>query len=172
MDTKDEFREEIELATKRREAELVTMMQASLKKKLEGYYTTVERDVYVPDEYTGEVVFKKKTITKKECPPDLRTIKMLLEREDKRKEKETERKLKKEEKASDIAVTENEILPKPIDETLESLSQELSEYPPKNECVKREMQVLTCERTRKEERNRRRNMTNEKIKKSVRFVRF
>ena len=83
MDTKEEFRREIEEAMAHREAEMITMVQASLKKKLEGYYTTVEKDIYVPDEYTGEVVFKQKTITKKECPPDLKTIKMLLERQDK-----------------------------------------------------------------------------------------
>ena len=84
MNTKDDFRHEVEQAVARREAELMTMVHASLKKKLEGYYTTVEKDIYVPGEYTGELVFKQKTITKKECPPDLRTIKMLLDRQDKK----------------------------------------------------------------------------------------
>ncbi len=84
MDSKEEFRLEIEQAMKHRETELMGIVQASLKKKLEGYYTLVEKDVYVPDETTGEAVLKSKTITKKECPPDLRTIKMLLDRNDKK----------------------------------------------------------------------------------------
>lgn len=43
--------------------------------------TTVEKNIYVPDERNPDkLVFKSKVIIKKECPPDLRTIKMLLDR--------------------------------------------------------------------------------------------
>ncbi|SBW03004.1 hypothetical protein [uncultured Dysgonomonas sp.] len=85
LDTKPGFRKEVDMAVSRRSEAMQTMMQAALKKKLEGYITTVEKDIYVPDERNpDELVFKSKVIIKKECPPDLRTIKMLLDREDKR----------------------------------------------------------------------------------------
>ncbi len=66
MNTKGDFRREVEQAVAHREAELMMMVQASPKKKLEGYYTTVEKDIYVPDEHTGKIIFKQKTVTKKE----------------------------------------------------------------------------------------------------------
>ncbi|MDR1502243.1 MAG: hypothetical protein LBT43_07300 [Prevotella sp.] len=81
MDTKPGFRKEIDMAVSRRNEAMQTMMQAALKKKLEGYMTTVEKNIYVPDERNPDkLVFKSKVIIKKECPPDLRTIKMLLDR--------------------------------------------------------------------------------------------
>ncbi|HMM03288.1 MULTISPECIES: hypothetical protein [unclassified Dysgonomonas] len=81
MDTKPGFRKEVDMAVSRRSEAMQTMMQAALKKKLEGYMTTVEKDIYVPDERNPDkLVFKSKVIIKKECPPDLRTIKMLLDR--------------------------------------------------------------------------------------------
>ena len=81
LDTKPGFRKEVDMAVSRRSEAMQTMMQAALKKKLEGYMTTVEKDVYVPDERNPDkLVFKSKVIIKKECPPDLRTIKMLLDR--------------------------------------------------------------------------------------------
>ncbi len=81
LDTKPGFRKEVDMAVSRRSEAMQTMMQAALKKKLEGYMTTVEKDIYVPDERNpDELVFKSKVIIKKECPPDLRTIKMLLDR--------------------------------------------------------------------------------------------
>ena len=81
MDTKPGFRKEVDMAVSRRSEAMQTMMQVALKKKLEGYMTTVEKDIYVPDERNPDkLVFKSKVIIKKECPPDLRTIKMLLDR--------------------------------------------------------------------------------------------
>ncbi|MBF0650211.1 hypothetical protein IR083_15395 [Dysgonomonas sp. GY75] len=81
LDTKPGFRKEVDMAVSRRSEAMQTMMLAALKKKLEGYMTTVEKDIYVPDERNpDELVFKSKVIIKKECPPDLRTIKMLLDR--------------------------------------------------------------------------------------------
>jgi AcrR family transcriptional regulator len=184
MDTKDDFRREIEQAMARREAEMMTMVQASLKKKLEGYYTTVEKDIYVPNEYTGEVVFKQKTITKKECPPDLRTIKMLLDRQDKKTASsgflpKGEKKSAKECTIQDEAGTlekieepDNDMEQKPAEEILETCAEAITEFPPKNEHIEREMKVLTSSQKRKAEHKKKKNMTTEKIKKSVRFVRF
>lgn len=85
MDTKPEFKKEVDLAISRRSEAMLAAVQTALKKKLEGYVTTIEKDIYVPDSNNPEeLIFKSKVITKKECPPDLRTIKMLLEREDKK----------------------------------------------------------------------------------------
>ncbi|WP_419031784.1 hypothetical protein [Dysgonomonas gadei] len=175
MDTKEEFRREIEEAMAHREAEMITMVQASLKKKLEGYYTTVEKDIYVPDEYTGEVVFKQKTITKKECPPDLKTIKMLLERQDKKDS--PSRSPQGEEKFAGgyIIKDEPETLEEKeesAEEILETCVESIIDFPPKKEYIERSMKKLTSSQKRKAEHKKKKNMTTEKIKKSVRFVRF
>ncbi|MDR2001591.1 MAG: hypothetical protein LBQ74_01020 [Prevotella sp.] len=168
MDTKDDFRQEIEQAVARREAEMMTMVQASLKKKLEGFYTTVEKDIYVPDEYTGEIVFKQKTVTKKECPPDLRTIKMLLDRQDKKtalpglpkgEEKVTKECTMKDEAGTleKTEETDNGMAQKPVEEILETCAAAITEYPPKNEYMEREMKVLTSSQKRKAEHKKKKN---------------
>ena len=182
MNTRGDFRSEVEQAVARREAELMTMVHASLKKKLEGYYTTVEKDIYVPDGHTGELVFRQKTVTKKECPPDLRTIKMLLDRKDK---DSTSRPPRGEEKATKactmkdeagtpekIEAADNSIEQKPAEEILETCAEAITEFPPKNEHTKKDMQVLTSSQKRKGEHKKKKNMTTEKIKKTVRCVRF
>ena len=183
MDTKEEFRREIEQAMAHREAEMITMVQASLKKKLEGYYTTVEKDIYVPDEYTGEIVFKQKTITKKECPPDLKTIKMLLERQDKKdspsRPPQGQEKVAKECTMKDevgtpekIEEADNVKEQKTAEEILGTCVESITDFPPKNEYIERNMKELTSSQKRKAEHKKKKNMTTEKIKKSVRFVRF
>lgn len=183
MDTKEEFRQEIEQAIARREAELMTMVHALLKKKLEGYYTTVEKDIYVPDEHTGEIIFKQKTVTKKECPPDLRIIKMLLERQDKKSNpSQTPKEEKKVTKGctmndesgtlEKIEETDNGMGQKTIEEILETCAEAITEFPPRNEHIEKEMRVLTSSQKRKAEYKKKKNMTTGKIKKSVRFVRF
>ncbi|EGK02780.1 helix-turn-helix transcriptional regulator [Dysgonomonas gadei] len=182
MNTKGDFRSEVEQAVARREAELMTMMHASLKKKLEGYYTTVEKDIYVPDGHTGELVFKQKTVTKKECPPDLRTIKMLLDRQDKNSpsrpprgdEKAAKKCTMKDEAGTleKIEKADNSIDQKPAEEILETCAEAITEFPPKNGHIKKDMQVLTSSQKRKAEHKKKKNMTTEKIKKTVRCVRF
>ena len=183
MNTRGDFRSEVEQAVARREAELMTMIHASLKKKLEGYYTTVEKDIYVPDGHTGELVFKQKTVTKKECPPDLRTIKMLLDRKDKKdslsrlpqgEEKAAKACTMKDEAETleKIEEADNSIDQKPAEEILETCAEALTEFPPKNEHTKKGMQVLTSSQKRKGEHKKKKNMTTEKIKKTVRCVRF
>ena len=177
MNTRGDFRNEVEQAVARREAELMTMMHASLKKKLEGYYTTVEKDIYVPDGHTGEPVFKQKTVTKKECPPDLRTIKMLLDRQDKSRQGE-EKSAKecvmksKPETLKKRVEPEKEIILNPAEEILETCAEAITEFPPKNGHIKKDMQVLTSSQKRKAEHKKKKNMTTEKIKKTVRCVRF
>ncbi|MDR1504864.1 MAG: helix-turn-helix domain-containing protein [Prevotella sp.] len=181
MNTKGDFRSEVEQAVVRREAELLTMVHASLKKKLEGYYTTVEKDIYVPGEHTGELVFKQKTITKKECPPDLRTIKMLLDRQDKspsrlpRREEKAAKECTMKNESGTLEKTEetdNGMQQKTIEEILETCAEAITEYPPKNEHMEREMKVLTSSQKRKAEHKKKKNMTTGKIKKCVRCVRF
>ena len=168
MNTKDDFRHEVEQAVARREAELMTMVHASLKKKLEGYYTTVEKDIYVPGEYTGELVFKQKTITKKECPPDLRTIKMLLDRQDKKNvlsrssqgEENTAKECTMKDEAGTLEKTEeadNGMEQKAVEEILETCSTAITEYPPKNEHMERNMKVLTSSQKRKAEHKKKKN---------------
>ena len=182
MNTRGDFRSEVEQAVARREAELMTMVHASLKKKLEGYYTTVEKDIYVPDGHTGELVFKQKTVTKKECPPDLRTIKMLLDRQDKNSPSRSPRgdeKAAKECTMKDEAGTlekieeaDNSIDQKPAEEILETCAEAITEFPPKNGHIKKDIQILTSSQKRKAEHKKKKNMTTEKIKKTVRCVRF
>ena len=168
MNTRDDFRSEVEQAVTRREAELMMMVHASLKKKLEGYYTTVEKDIYVPGEHTGELVFKQKTITKKECPPDLRTIKMLLERQDRKnvlsRSSQEEEKAAKECTMKDESGTlektegtDNGMQQKTIEEILETCAEAITEYPPKNEHMEREMKVLTSSQKRKAEQKKKKN---------------
>ena len=165
MDSKEEFRLEIEQAIKHRETELMGMVQASLKKKLEGYYTLVEKDIYTPDEATGEAVLKSKTIIKKECPPDLRTIKMLLERSDKKSSSQPHR----EEKVIPI---ENKIIenatefPDKQEETEEVIKESVLET-----CAEKDTKRLTSSATRMNEKKKR-NLPREKIKKHVKFVKF
>ena len=167
MNTRGDFRSEVEQAVARREAELMTMVHASLKKKLEGYYTTVEKDIYVPDGHTGELVFRQKTVTKKECPPDLRTIKMLLDRKDK---DSTSRPPRGEEKATKactmkdevgtlekIEEADNSIEQKPAEEILETCTEAITEFPPQNGHIKKDMQVLTSSQKRKAEHKKKKN---------------
>ena len=167
MNTRGDFRSEVEQAVARREAELMTMVHASLKKKLEGYYTTVEKDIYVPDGHTGELVFKQKTVTKKECPPDLRTIKMLLDRQDKNSPSRSPRgdeKAAKECTMKDEAGTlekieeaDNSIDQKPAEEILETCAEAITEFPPKNGHIKKDIQILTSSQKRKAEHKKKKN---------------
>jgi hypothetical protein len=61
---------------------------------------------------------------------------------------------------------------KVVEEILETCAAAITEYPPKNEYMERNMKVLTSSQKRKAEHKKKKNMTTEKIKKSVRCVRF
>lgn len=62
---------------------LLSMAYSSIKKRLEGGMIEEEKDIYVPDENNpAKLLFKSRTIRRKECLPDLHTIKMILNRND------------------------------------------------------------------------------------------
>ena len=89
MDTKPEFKEAIDEAMRQRDEMLVSIARASLRKKLEGYTLTEEKITYEPAKSNPNIeVEKSRVVRKKQYPPDLRAIRYVLEREEKRKEKE------------------------------------------------------------------------------------
>lgn len=78
------FDKEIEDAMSYRNETLLSMAYSSIKQRLERYTLVEEKDIYTPNEADPEeMVFKSKTVHKKEHLPDLRTIKMILDRADK-----------------------------------------------------------------------------------------
>ena len=81
-----EFARELEEAIDRNHDATMDAVRVAVKKKLEGCRTTQTRIKYTYTE-DGEWVPKEKTVTSKDCPPDNRTIKMMLDREDQRREK-------------------------------------------------------------------------------------
>jgi transposase-like protein len=98
--TKPEFREEIDRAIEQRDETVLAMAHSSLKERLSNYTLTEEKDTYIPDESDPSVlVLKSKIIRKKEYLPDLRTIKMVLDRADKKKAKQRKQEEEKIEKA-------------------------------------------------------------------------
>ncbi|GAB6123162.1 helix-turn-helix domain-containing protein [Dysgonomonas termitidis] len=78
------FDKEIEDAMSYRNEILLSMAYSSIKQRLGRYTLIEEKDIYTPDETNPEeMIFKSKTVHKKEYLPDLRTIKMILDRADK-----------------------------------------------------------------------------------------
>ena len=83
-DTKPELAREISKAENHREERTRQMLYSSLKKRLDGYIMVEEKEIYLPDPGNPEgVSLQSKTIKRKNCLPDLRTIKLLLDRQDK-----------------------------------------------------------------------------------------
>lgn len=67
----------------RREDRIRQMLYSSLKKRLDGYMMVEEKETYLPDEHEPEkLVLQSKVIRRKSCLPDLKTIKLLLDRQD------------------------------------------------------------------------------------------
>lgn len=85
--TKPEFRKAIEQAEDRRDDDLAALARKSLREKIEGCIIVTERVTYVDDGYGGQTM-KSKVVTQRKCQPDTRAIKLALERQDKRREKE------------------------------------------------------------------------------------
>ncbi|MFV0312990.1 MAG: phBC6A51 family helix-turn-helix protein [Dysgonomonas sp.] len=82
-DTKPELAREITNAENRREERTRQMLYSSLKKRLDGYIMVEEKEIYLPDANNPEgISLQSKTIKRKNCLPDLRTIKLLLDRQD------------------------------------------------------------------------------------------
>ncbi|MBB4036465.1 hypothetical protein GGR21_002367 [Dysgonomonas hofstadii] len=91
------FSHEIEDAMEYRSEVLLSMAYSSIKQRLERHTIAEEKDTYIPDETdSGNLKFKSRIIRKKERLPDLRTIKMILDRADK-KIKDEKLKIKNEE---------------------------------------------------------------------------
>jgi len=89
LDTRPEFKKAVNEALRHRDEMLVSIARSSLRKRLEGYTITEEKIVYEPCKGNPAMDKEKSRIVKKkECPPDLRAIKYVLEKEEKRKEKE------------------------------------------------------------------------------------
>jgi len=87
-----EFRKRIAEAEQRRDDELIKIARASLKKKLEGHISREEHCYYEPAKSNSSVmILKRKVVKTKEKAPDLRAIKYVLDREDKKKEKVEEK---------------------------------------------------------------------------------
>lgn len=83
MNEKPDFKESIEEAMNLKNEMLLSMAYSSIKKRLEGCTFEEERDVYVPDENNpAKLLFKSRMIKRKERLPDLHTIKMILNRND------------------------------------------------------------------------------------------
>ena len=84
-DTKPELAREIAKAENQREERTRQMLYSSLKKRLDGYIMVEEKEIYLPDPCNPErVSLQSKTIKRKNCLPDLRTIKLLLDRQDRK----------------------------------------------------------------------------------------
>lgn len=68
----------------RREDRIRQMLYSSLKKRLDGHMMVEEKETYLPDDDEPEkLVLQSKIIRRKYCLPDLKTIKLLLDRQDK-----------------------------------------------------------------------------------------
>ncbi len=79
-----DFDKDVEDAMSYRNEVLLSMAYSSIKQRLERHTLVEEKDTYTPNEAAPEeMVFKSKTVHKKEYLPDLRTIKMILDRADK-----------------------------------------------------------------------------------------
>lgn len=87
--TKPEFRKAIEEAEDRRDDELATLARYSLRDQLEGYIEVMERFVYEDDGWGKEKV-KSRIVTKKKRAPKPQLLRLVFERQDKRKEKRKE----------------------------------------------------------------------------------
>lgn len=86
---KPEFKEEVEEAFIRREEVLIANARIGLKQLLEGYVQKKEKITYVPDKNNPvEDVEKCRVVEKKFCPPSIRAIKYVLDREERRKEQQ------------------------------------------------------------------------------------
>jgi transposase-like protein len=87
--TKPDFRRQIDDAIDRRDDALVVIARRSLKQKLEGCVLEEERCVYEPARSNSSYqILKTRTVRKRQCQPDMQAIKYVLDRNDKRREKD------------------------------------------------------------------------------------
>jgi len=90
-ETKPEFEKAINEAFERLDEKLVVKARLSLQKKLEGYTLTETKFKYIPDEEDPtQLKLKEKVVKVKEYAPDIRAIKIVLDRHEQRKTTTTE----------------------------------------------------------------------------------
>ena len=86
---KPEFAEAIEGALQYCEDRLVVHARISLHKKVEGHTLTEVKTTYIPDkDDPSQLKIKSKVVKTKEYAPDTSSIKLVLERNDRRAEKQ------------------------------------------------------------------------------------
>lgn len=85
---KPDFAKAVEDAENRRDDSLVAAARRSLRTKVEGYTLTEVKETYVlDDEIDGAVKLQKRLVTRKQYAPDTASVRLVLEREDTRREK-------------------------------------------------------------------------------------
>ena len=86
---KPEFKEAVEEAIDHREDVMIASARIGLKQLLEGYVQKKEKITYVPDRNDPvNDVEKCRVVEKKFCPPSIRAIKYVLDREERKKDKD------------------------------------------------------------------------------------
>jgi transposase-like protein len=84
---KPEFKEMVEEAIEHREEVMIASARIGLKQLLEGYVQKKEKITYVPDRNDPvNDIEKCRVVEKKFCPPSIRAIKYVLDREERRRE--------------------------------------------------------------------------------------
>ena len=84
-----EFGEAVEEAIDHREEAMVASARIGLQQLLEGYVQKKEKITYVPDKNDPvKDVEKCRVVEKKFCPPSIRAIKYVLDREERKKDKD------------------------------------------------------------------------------------
>ncbi|MDR1715387.1 MAG: helix-turn-helix domain-containing protein [Prevotella sp.] len=87
--SKPEFKEAVEEAIDHREDVMIASARIGLKQLLEGYVQKKEKITYVPDKNDpANDVEKCRVVEKKFCPPSIRAIKYVLDREERKREKQ------------------------------------------------------------------------------------
>ena len=83
------FKEAVEEAIDHREDVMIASARIGLKQLLEGYVQKKEKITYIPDKNDPvNDVEKYRVVEKKFCPPSIRAIKYVLDREERKKDKE------------------------------------------------------------------------------------
>jgi hypothetical protein len=86
---KPDFGEAVEEAIDHREDVMIASARIGLKQLLEGYVQKKEKITYVPDKNDPvNDIEKCRVVEKKFCPPSIRAIKYVLDREERKKDKE------------------------------------------------------------------------------------
>ena len=89
--TKPDFEKKVEEAFEKRDEALEQLARNSLKRRLNGYTLTEVKITYEPDGFdSSEMKIKKKEVRQKEYAPDIKAIKYILERKERKEIKQTD----------------------------------------------------------------------------------